>query len=314
MQIFTSSQLWTSTLAEQELDDEYKIARSHLREAFVTLRQRAKTLADEIPQDLREYTVHDISHIDALWEMADVIIGDKYKLTPTEAFILGGSFLLHDLGMCLAAYPSGMEELKRDIQWHDVIVSVLIHAFGEDFAEDLVQNPPADILEDAKSQVLRLRHARKAQELALISWQDRKTDTQYFLIDHADLRTNYGQLIGKIAYSHWWPVSRLQIEFQQVIGAPMFCPREWTVDPLKLACLLRSADVIHLDERRAPGFLRSLRKLNAQSRQHGVFQLSFTHISLLTEVLTVIHFAVIFHNTVHLFELSNEPSKNTITV
>ena len=42
--------------------------------------------------------------------------------------------------------------------------------------------------------------------------------------------------------------------------------------------------------------------------------LSFTHISLLTEVLTVIHLAVIFHNTVHLFELSNEPSENTITV
>src|SRR5208337_174089 len=31
--------------------------------------------------------------------------------------------------------------------------------------------------------------------------------------------------------------------------------------------------------------------------------LSFTHISLLTEVLTVIKLAAIFHNTVHLFEL-----------
>ena len=33
-------------------------------------------------------------------------------------------------------------------------------------------------------------------------------------------------------------------------------------------------------------------------------KLSFTHISLLTEVLTVINLAVIFHNTVHLLELS----------
>jgi len=31
--------------------------------------------------------------------------------------------------------------------------------------------------------------------------------------------------------------------------------------------------------------------------------LSFTHISLLTEVLTVINLAAIFHNTAHLFEL-----------
>ena len=44
------------------------------------------------------------------------------------------------------------------------------------------------------------------------------------------------------------------------------------------------------------------------------FDLSFTHISLLTEVLTVINLAAIFHNTVHLFKLSTEPNENTITV
>ena len=42
--------------------------------------------------------------------------------------------------------------------------------------------------------------------------------------------------------------------------------------------------------------------------------LSFTHISLLTEVLTAINFAAIFHNTVHLFKLSTESNENTITV
>ena len=44
------------------------------------------------------------------------------------------------------------------------------------------------------------------------------------------------------------------------------------------------------------------------------WSLSFTHISLLTEVLTVINLAVIFHNNVQLFELSTEPSENTITI
>ncbi len=48
----------------------------------------------------------------------------------------------------------------------------------------------------------------------------------------------------------------------------------------------------------------------AYTRRTG---LSFTHISLLTEVLTVINLAAIFHNTVHLFELSNELNENTIT-
>ena len=42
--------------------------------------------------------------------------------------------------------------------------------------------------------------------------------------------------------------------------------------------------------------------------------LSFTHISLLTEVLTVINLPAIFHNTVHLCALSTEPNEHTITV
>ena len=50
------------------------------------------------------------------------------------------------------------------------------------------------------------------------------------------------------------------------------------------------------------------------SRQTRLEGLSFTHISLLTEVLTVINLAAIFNNTVHVFELSNELNENTITI
>ena len=44
-----------------------------------------------------------------------------------------------------------------------------------------------------------------------------------------------------------------------------------------------------------------------------IIGLNFTHISLLTEVLTVINLAAILNNTVHFFELSNELNENTIT-
>ena len=44
------------------------------------------------------------------------------------------------------------------------------------------------------------------------------------------------------------------------------------------------------------------------------YELSFTHISLLTEVLTVINLPAIFHNNVHLCALSTEPNEHTITV
>ena len=90
-----------------------------------------------------------------------------------------------------------------------------------------------------------------------------------------------------------------------------------------------AAPVVELDPTQEWGRLR--RVLSApgttsgvcHARTTGVYDpglpvlpepLSFTHISLLTEVLTVIDLAVIFHNTAHLFELSNEPNENTITV
>ena len=56
------------------------------------------------------------------------------------------------------------------------------------------------------------------------------------------------------------------------------------------------------------------RLVDFHERFAPTFGLSFTHISLLTEVLTVINLAAIFHDTVHLFELSDESNDNTTTV
>ena len=108
--------------------------------------------------------------------------------------------------------------------------------------------------------VLRQNHAQAASTLGLNEYQYGQRSTKYYLIEHSDLRSNYAELIGRIAYSHWWPVERLAEEFQQQIGALPGAPASWTVDALKLACILRVADACHIDARRAPGFLRALRK------------------------------------------------------
>ena len=57
-----------------------------------------------------------------------------------------------------------------------------------------------------------------------------------------------------------------------------------------------------------------MRQANAATALIRMGRLSFTHISLLTEVLTVINLPAIFHNTVHLCALSTEPNEHTITV
>src|SRR5262245_41045776 len=44
------------------------------------------------------------------------------------------------------------------------------------------------------------------------------------------------------------------------------------VDPIKIACILRSADAIQIDQRRAPDFLFALLNVKGVSREHWFAQ------------------------------------------
>lgn len=59
----------------------------------------------------------------------------------------------------------------------------------------------------------------------------------------------------------------------------------WTVDSLKLACLLRAADAAHIDERRAPRFLALLLRPEGTSQHHWNFQSKLAKPRLDTDVL-----------------------------
>lgn len=269
---YTDTHLWKTSLAQRLSEEDVNHPLERLRSAFLKFRERSGQIAGEISRDLPEFTVHDITHLDALWEMADLIAGPDFNITPTEAFVLGGSFLIHDLGNGLAAYPEGIETLRRNQLWNDTITGLLKRELGRHPTSDELQSPSKEIEQEATGEVLRNLHAKHAERLALISWKDRQNDEEYHLIEDIDLRRVYGQIIGKIAHSHWWPVEKLASEFVAMLGAPAGYPRDWTVDPLKIACLLRVADASHLDTRRAPGFLRALRKPSEYSRQHWIFQ------------------------------------------
>src|SRR2546421_394414 len=105
--------LWRNSLAPQQVDDDKTSeARERLRQAYEQFRKKAAFLANEIHSDLPDYTVHDISHSDTLWDMASLIAGPEIIPNPVEAFVLGGAFLIHDIGMGLAAYPEGIDALR----------------------------------------------------------------------------------------------------------------------------------------------------------------------------------------------------------
>lgn len=269
---YEETSLWKDSLGVAS-DAPYAKERERLRSAYHAFRQRAAMVAAEIPQDLREFTVHDVTHLDALWEMADLICGRDNFLTPTEAYVLGGAFLIHDLGMGLAAWPGGMDSLTTTPQWNDILAGCVSSELGRPASKADVAQPSDKAINAAKGIALRELHASRASELASTSWSSSTSSSAYYLIDDADLRNAYGRLIGRLAESHWWDLDRVVEEFSSVpIGAPVDCPDEWIVDSLKLACLIRLADAAHLDSRRAPGFLRALRKPGVHSDPHWIFQ------------------------------------------
>lgn len=272
MNSFEQTRIWRSSLAEQggnELDAE---PRERLRTVYLRFREQASTLAREIDTGLKNLTVHDVTHIDALWGIADLLTEDDFTLTPLEAFLLGGAFLLHDLGLALAAYPRGIVEVREESRWKDSVSWMLRSRLHRAPRAEEIQNAPPEVAERATDETLRYLHAQKAKVLGTLSFQHKRRDPEFYLVEDPELRSTYGELIGRIAASHWEPVDSAAAEFNCRLGALPGFPPEWTIDPLMLAALLRACDACHLDARRAPGLLRALKKPFGTAELHWRFQ------------------------------------------
>lgn len=255
--------LWKRTLADQP--DNFNPQREILRQAFLSFRERTAQLVGEISQILPGLTVHDITHLDALWRVADEIAGPDYPLNPAEAFVLGGAFLLHDAAHVLMAYDDGISGIKRTIEWKDLVAQCFENT------EPLTGSAQEQL---ALFQVLRHLHAKQARQLAKQSWAIPGTSERVHLLEKFESREYYGDLIGEIAESHHWPAHRVADTFEnRHLNAPSFLqPAEWSVDALKVAFLLRTADAAHIDGQRAPWFLFALRRPEGISQLHWKFQ------------------------------------------
>lgn len=253
---------------------------------YLSIRERAAHLVSRIAVDLPGMTVHDISHLDALWDTASSVAEGAVNVNPAEAFVLGASILLHDAAMSLAAYPGGFPEIQTTIAWKDAVARMMLAAEESGVGEFDASSPPEAIVRQIVPDVLRRLHAQRAEILAEQSWQS-ADGQQVFLIEDSDLRQFYGPTIGQIAHSHWWSVHRLEEELSEDLGALANRTKN-LVDRVKLACLLRVADALHLDSRRAPRFLRTITNPSGVSALHWAFQerLARPHIELDAIVFT----------------------------
>lgn len=265
-----ASTLWQSAFGERS-KDRHAAARAALKRKFLDLREKVAFLVSQIAKDIPGLTVHDVTHLDALWETASLIAGPEVEVNPAEAYVLGASILFHDAGMCLAAYPGGIADLRGTTEWRDTLVSLLQQSGAESISEADLLNPPASILNAALSDVLRSLHAKRAKDLPFVEWPD-TTGRLEPLIEDVNLRAFYGPVIGNIAYSHHVSVGQLELLLGKSLGAYSSFPADWSVDPIMIACLLRCADAAHIDERRAPRFLRVLVRPTGLSAAHWSFQ------------------------------------------
>lgn len=267
---FKTSRLWRTSLAERP-NDEHQGQRDRLRAALLQMRERVQPLVATIQNDCPGLTVHDVTHLDALWEMADLLAGSDFELTPAEAFVFGAAVLLHDAGMAALGYPGGKRGIQESIDWRDCFAGLFQKKYGRFPSDEEKQNPDGELADQALFDALRRLHAQRAEALATCSIsQDHGGGT--FLIEDSDLRLAYGQAIGRIAHSHHWSISDLQNRLRPLTGAAGNLPGEWTVDEIKVACLLRCADITHVDQRRAPSMLYALLQPTGYSNLHWNFQ------------------------------------------
>jgi len=263
MESYQQSPLWSQ--AFNDANDGFDKQRNALASAFADFRDRVSMLVAQIHKDMPSLTVHDITHIDALWWTASEIAGPDYFLNPAEAFVLGGAFLLHDSAHCIAAYPGGLDEVMALPEW-EMYCSLL--GFN---SSELIKG--TDQFQQVLFEVLRSLHPKQARVLARQSWSVSNGKEAIYLLPQDDLRRAYAEVIGEIAESHWHSHHQLEYLHQKKIMPPAYLgPVPWTVDVLKLALLLRTADAAHIDSQRAPRFLQALVNPTGISLAHWNFQ------------------------------------------
>jgi hypothetical protein len=262
---YETSRLWRAafTTTVNGGNDQY---RDLLRAEYHGFWERATRLASQIAADLPALTLHDEAHFVALWERASQLTGEGYDINPLETFVLGGAILLHDLGHAVATYPGRLAGIQATPEYMDALYYV-IQKRRDDVSEDHDLPEPDESAKQAALLIaLRRLHAQRAERLAFLKFGDQ------YLIGNSDLRDNLGQLIGQIAASHHWGRATLPDKLPEVQGPPGFMNSQWRIQPVKLACLLRCADAIQIDQTRAPSFAFQLHDPQGESRLHWLAQ------------------------------------------
>lgn len=242
--------LWKRTLGSD--DEDVK----PLRESFLDARENAAFLLDKIRPDFPNLTIHDITHVDSLWSVADAIIGEDYPINPLEGYVLGIAFLIHDAAMSYDAV-GGKDKLRNTIEWKDA------------YADGPGDKSEEEFKKECDFTAIRAIHAREAKEIIGRTFSSDDIPS-FHIVKKASYRQSLGEIIGKIAASHHWSIDEVEskLDIQITPSVEVSGPGDWDINEQKLACILRCADAGHIDDGRAPYYIFRSLNLNGVSLEH----------------------------------------------
>ncbi len=229
------------------------------------MRSHAAGVASSIARDAPGLTDHGIEHLDAVWATADVLVDETWQFNAVEAFVFGAAVLVHDLALTTSAYPGGRADVEATTAYRDAFARAKARRDG-----DTTVNLEAAKREALKA-ALRAQHARRAADLPTMQFSG--PHGPLFLIEDSALRHSLGWVIGQVAASHGDDLDVVDTKLRGIRPTPKDMGG-LAVDALVLACLLRCADAVQLDGRRAREFRQLVQAPTGSSLEHWTFQAS----------------------------------------
>ena len=237
------------------------------------------------PDFFPDYTIHGIDHINRVLDIADHLIDydtlseEPQKtdlLTPRDVAFLVCGIMLHDMGMFLR--PDGVRKLvKMDSaddafggkpwkdEWSNYVDRTkrlsqekMRYHFGKviSVTEDCVDHTDTDDNKRIIGEFLRQHHARLAHEFAL-GMLPGTEDTDLFA--NINLPPKARDVIGLLARSHGMAIRDIEHYVKNHIGEGT---KPYNTPVFYLMTVLRTADALDADERRAPEALERQQKIN----------------------------------------------------
>lgn len=258
---YENSRLWQSAFTDKNDGHAQTLAVQ-----YSAAWDKACSIAARIQTDALGLTLHDERHFTALWEAADLLIPPELSLSPVETFVFGVAVLVHDAAHTTLAYEGGLKALSETPEWADNLVARL----GEDELDKIpldLENLPENLKRAVLFDTVRALHAKQAHKILTVPFQHPAFDTDMYLIDDPSIRNHMGDVIGNIAASHHWDLSKVaQLAKSQNVAAPYHA--YGSIRPMLLAALMRTADAIQIDNSRAPDFVFALMKPSGLSQSH----------------------------------------------